>query len=727
MMTEQKKKRAVPPELAGHARRVLKRVRADPQDRRVVRIERAIERGDAELVSRLLEPFERELGKMVYQGRLFDLADGQKKGGVLILDDGTELFLPKLRGIDEVRLGRSFDGLELGPDLFLSKKALVRHVLVGAPSGTGKSYLLKLFFLQGRLIGLQVVYFDLEGEARDLLLMFPREEVWGVEYSDLKINIFQPVHYSTETAAQDIEAWKHRITDVLCSVYFGLAGARALFEKVLGDLYEARGCLKGSERWPAPVHVKAAADVIRFPGGSARNYHADAVRRIADELHETMPSFNVVKGFPREALQKHSMVIDTSGMSHAMREFFTCIMLEYLMRAVGRNEELEALAIIDEAHEVASEQQERRQSGSVIPDMMRLGRKHRVGEIIATHNPSAFPAAFHASAGTRICSRLTDVLDQRRMGAGMGLREGTEVYGKLRDLPDRTWMVSSPELGSEPLLVRTEYVDLPPPPTKEQIRAEMVPILLLLNEQIITVEDDLERDGITVRAAEPPQATPAQTPAARATGRLAFKTEKYLIDLNEPKNHYLPLALFSRLNGYALAESTRQRKILSLREFIEEVAIPTGTQGRHPKPAVLTQKGFDYLSRNGIPPHPPPGRGDHPHKFWQHTMRRSFRKAGLEAIIEEHMVCRDHPVDVAVVDHDGRLKAFEVSLSDGNVARNLKADIEGGYDEVIFCVLRRDDKMVIEAKLARELGEGWETLKDRVSFRLLREFLGDDE
>lgn len=129
----------------------------------------------------------------------------------------------------------------------------------------------------------------------------------------------------------------------------------------------------------------------------------------------------------------------------------------------------------------------------------------------------------------------------------------------------------------------------------------------------------------------------------------------------------------------------------------------------------LTEQGREYVEDELGIQVDRDGRGGIIHRFWQHHIRDLFTEAGWSASLE------DEDADVSV-DMDGVRLAVEVAMEDKQrEVEHVRDRIEAGFDTV-WVVARSES---VRQGIREQMEEG-SSLIDRVTFRLVSDFCGEE-
>lgn len=672
--------------------------------------------------------------------------------------------LPKETPGDGILIGNSFDMEEEGPPVYLALKSLERHTAVFGSSGTGKSYWMMWIIPQMIDWDFSVWIFDPEGEYSPLLQMFPREMLWYVKPGSGKVGLkLNPIE-----AHGDQQAWIGKIVSLMGDVYYLGDGGRTLLSGMLKEIYERRGCFKGTGKWPSYSIFWRFLDALKFAQSTrSRGYWESAMRCISGLLDNLGNDLDNKKGIPITEFANQSILFDLSDLDSLDCEFYMCLLL---MLSATVESSKRKIVVCDEVHTVLNQYRQNRQTRGEPPlqDMIRRQRKRNTTFILIDQIPSQLPDVALGNCANWYIFQLTNHKCIQKVAAAMGL-EGE----KLRNvplLPQRVGVFQNQDMG-QACLVKIPILAHPAPPKEEVVLEEMRGILSQLpytsgeSQKIDIMSQGLfkqkkskasqfaqagkpnslkepnkngsEGDEPLREAAEQEKVdvgsqdqkdfkeTKPLYQESQLPMRLSLEEVKYLEAWNMEENHCLPLTVFDKRKGLSLAKGNALREGLVREQRIELRTIRSGGKGRDPRTVIIKEKGYEILRQMGVNLIPLKGKGDFDSKFWSKNIARYWdhKAPGSDPVIEDFR--NGKAADVGVTVKEYRI-AFEVQLSQSHVSENVVKDLQrGGFEEVVFCVLTKEDERKIRAKLNRELGvsEEGKRMLEKVSFQLLKTFL----
>jgi len=666
-----------------------------------------------ELLADLKQPLIQQAAERIVQGRVFPVIRKSKQEGIFI--------------------GTSTDLYEDGAKIYLPMECLKQHCGIFGMTGSGKSYLLKFIVAQLIKMGVTVLVFDLEGEFSCLLPLFPRDQLLYAKPSWLKINPFE--------ARGDPDDWRAKIVSLIRSIYYLRDGSAELLSRILKQLYETRGCLRGTGNWPSPQDLLAHLTTLKFAKTTKSSSYLESLFRCTRSLTDRLGStLNVSQGMDMAKLASKSMILNVEGLDPQELEFFICFLLE-ASGSVMKSQQ-QRVIVLEEASVLLNLIRQRREDLGEPPiqQAFRRLRKRNSNFIIVDQAPGLIPESVHANLGTRIVGTTVNKKCQNVLKTAMGLQN--EKSNTMSSFPKKIFAYQNIEIGTT-ILVRSPDLSFPSPPAEKDLEQEMKNILNSLlpepreqENQPSVEEKPIQREPASqnnhevsgTEQKEPgeneedPVRDMVMSPGSRGPSLAALR---YLEQWNQPNNQFLTLTRFDKKQGGKTTKGNSLREELENAEMIEIKDIRTGKKGQH-KTIQILEKGFKALKEMGVKSNPLKGKGGFESQFWAVQICRNLTKTvpGSNPRIED--VKMGKAVDVAAK-VDGKLKAYEISMTPNWTTQNVVKDILAGYHEVVICAVKPEDIKAIKKKLQTDLEQGQredkENMLSKVSFQLLRTFL----
>lgn len=196
----------------------------------------------------------------------------------------------------------------------------------------------------------------------------------------------------------------------------------------------------------------------------------------------------------------------------------------------------------------------------------------------------------------------------------------------------------------------------------------------------------------------------------------------YLQFLAQQAHLFLPITELDRLDWLSeyKANLIRQQLKDTGPGLIDIHRIATGKKGGPLSVVKITEAGYHLLAKLGVECEQPVGHGGTEHTFWQYTIYRWAIGHGYPAKIEQWQ--NNKAVDLGV-EWDERKVAIEVALGDmEKELNNLLADLEAGWDKVIFAVLTDKKLNQLKSKITEKFGPKL-LEEEKVAFMKLSTFL----
>jgi len=681
--------------------------------------------GRDDLLEKLKQPLALQAAERVVQGRVFSVRTKPCDG--------------------EILLGTSTDLSEDGVQVRLPVKNFNLHCGIFGSTGQGKTHMVKWLVTQLIQQGVVVWVFDLEGEFSCLLPCFTRDQLWWVKPSWIKLNPFQ--------AVGDPKAWAGKITSLIRSIHYLKDGSAPLLSKILTQLYEERGCFRGTQNWPTLSDLSAVLARLNFAKTSRSAGYLESLMRCTTTMLDRLGStLNVKRSMPITRLTNQSIIFDVTELDSQELEFFICLMLE-LSGKTPAPKKLRII-VIEEAHVLLNPQRQKREDLGEPPlqGALRRQRKRHTGFIVVDQAPGNLPDSVIANIGSKIVFPLTNWKCLQTVATSMGLDQ--DKAKTIPQLPTRTAAVQNQELGSA-LLVKVPEIKLPSPQDEAQTAAEMKPILAsipytpVLEQKPIFENPSPQKQpgspkprapGTASEAAADQPSTGSQKPPSRPSPAasqvtelvmasnprgLSLETLKYLEQWNQTENQFLPVTTFDKKLGLSAAKGNTIRKKLQEAALIKVHTIKTGKRGSQVRTVEILKEGKEALKKMGVSLNPAEGKGGFLSQYWAAQICRFFEKTEPKARATIEQVRSGKAVDVAV-EFDGKSTAYEINLTTNWASQNVVRDLLAGFDQVVFCAVSQDDLDKIKKKLERELGkekEERELLESKVRFQQLKTFL----
>jgi len=178
----------------------------------------------------------------------------------------------------------------------------------------------------------------------------------------------------------------------------------------------------------------------------------------------------------------------------------------------------------------------------------------------------------------------------------------------------------------------------------------------------------------------------------------------YLEFLAQPEHLFLPITELDELDWLSQykANLIRQQLKDTGLGLINIHRIPTGKKGGPMSVMQITEAGYHLLAKLGVECEQPVGHGSIEHTFWQYTIYHWAIAQGFPAKIEQWL--NNKAVDVGVEWREKKV-AVEVALENmEKELNNLIADLEAGWDQIIFAVLTDKELNRLKNEIARRFG-----------------------
>lgn len=327
-----------------------------------------------------------------------------RKLGLALGDERIVLEPPPadIIGVGEYTIGHvEYPGLAPYP-FRLSRNELLRHVFLLGPSGTGKSTLIISILRQLCADGVHWWAVDFKRNYRCLLADPHGREVMvftlGRGLAPIALNVLSP--------PQGVErnAWVEALSDIICTAYLLLHGARNVLKGALLGAIEN----KGERATLRDAYALVTNELARSRQGSRRYGWLESTHRSLEELSTGTlgDSLNSINPLSLHELLDASVVFELEGLGEDQQRFCSLYLLQSVLflrkhESVQR-EVLRHVLIFDEAHNIF-----RKDQWGELSLPSKLAREVReYGEAIISATQQADVAdSLIANSGTKIILR----------------------------------------------------------------------------------------------------------------------------------------------------------------------------------------------------------------------------------------------------------------------------------------------------------------------------------
>lgn len=167
-------------------------------------------------------------------------------------------------------------------------------------------------------------------------------------------------------------------------------------------------------------------------------------------------------------------------------------------------------------------------------------------------------------------------------------------------------------------------------------------------------------------------------------------------------------------------EAAQYRKQLAQEGLIKLHRVLTGRRGGQLQVTEVTQEGYRLLDQYGVYADHPLGRGAFEHRLWRNVVHAWAVRQGYPSQAEQDVAGK--AVDVGVVWEERRVAVEIVFEGLAKELGNLVKDLERGWDQIVFCAVKKDTLERLRQMVLETFGEDLVS-RDRARFVRLCDFL----
>jgi Type IV secretion-system coupling protein DNA-binding domain len=259
---------------------------------------------------------------------------------------------PALIGDGEFTIGDvSYPGIPPYP-FRVRRSELLRHIFILGPTGTGKSTLLLNVLLQIQAAGIPFMVLDFKRNYRCLIRAAGNDRLVvftvGRTTAPLLLNALTP------PPGVEFEEWAEALSDIICTSYLLLQGARNVLKEALLQAHAQHG----DAATLTHAYDLLASELDATKSGSRRYGWLESSTRSLEEL--TKGNFgralNASNPTPVAALLARSVVFELQGFGDDQKRFFCLFWLEVVLllrkNSTAAREVLQHVLVFDEGHNV---------------------------------------------------------------------------------------------------------------------------------------------------------------------------------------------------------------------------------------------------------------------------------------------------------------------------------------------------------------------------------------
>lgn len=327
-------------------------------------------------------------------------------------------------------------------------------------------------------------------------------------------------------------------------------------------------------------------------------------------------------------------------------------------------------------------------------DASRVFRKRAVALVLGTQSVYTVPNVVLSNLAFWIAYRPVDGFSMHVLTDHLALNSEQAEY--MMEMGDRQ-VVCRTKKCPKTFLGCIPQIDLPA--ASEAQIAERIEYTRQVLDTLL--EPEPEPDQLSLYSQKP---TEEQAQTLFGYYKLTKSCLDYLQFLAQQAHLFLPISELDRLDWLSQykANLIRQQLKDTGPGLINIDRIPTGKKGGPMSVMQITEAGYHLLAKLDVECEQPVGHGSIEHTFWQYTIYHWAIAQGFPAKIEQWL--NNKAVDVGVEWREKKV-AVEVALENmEKELNNLIADLEAGWDQIIFAVLTDKELNRLKNEIARRFG-----------------------
>jgi hypothetical protein len=609
-------------------------------------------------------------------------------------DQGEDFY-----GFSSPRRGDINGSLRLGvslPEKYpfgLSPDQINRNVFVQGIIGHGKTN--SLVKLHEGLYDQGIPFLSVSTAKKDmrhLIRYFPDIQV--IKAKDLRFNLLEKNEWSQlmMVISDTIEIFSQEIDLMLRS--------KSVLTDALKKTWETFGNVGPGVNPTIEDMLDLLNEKRHEPGFKRDDFVLKLIQRIEMLLFLSGDLFRCSTGHKLEKLLEYPVVLELDDFSDSVTNLLMIALLWRILRyrvEKGVRGELQHVIIIDEAKRVLNRVMEKSVFSRVpqIVILISIARDLGEGIVAADQQVSLISDTFLSCSCTKIAFH----------SSGKDTQETARIFGlssqqtsMLHELPKGVAIIKQDEGHPKPFLVKMDKIEFQKDVTDKEVEAHSRKF-----------REWLDRDV-------QPRSTVIIEKLKLNTGKRLITKDEEIFLCSIARNPFLTITERFRALGLTNYLGGRLIKSLNYKGFLKKMKILTGKRGSQPVLLQVTDKGTDYLRKNGIKIQAR-GKGGIVHQWWQKKIEEFYQSTGKEAVVEPNIDGVN--ADVLVIDANGKRVAIEVALSLNGQLENIQRDLKY-FDRIIMAAETKPlmDKIVAASRSAL----GQEELK-KVRFCLLGDFL----
>ena len=593
----------------------------------------------------------------------------------------------------EIGLGETFQTRPFQ----LSENDLTKHFLAVGQSGSGKT---TLFYNLSEQLEIPVWFFDLKQDYRHLA---HENDFLVLPWTELRFN---PLQLPPGVPPR---RWAQVFSEIFGHATALLSGSKNYLMKSLINLYQLyRLFEEAGEPYPSlhELETFVEAEKVNYVRKTS-NYRDTLLNRLEAMNLVAGTVFDCSQGYPIEELLQRNVVFEFDGLSRDVQNFLTEILFayvyEYRLAENQRDQGLNHVFFLDEGKRIFSVYKER-QDAAGIPEIDQLTAKMREfgeGLVVADQEASKLTDSIKANTYTKILLPTGDRKQFNAVVDSMNLSQKQMDFAS--DLGTGEAII---QVGSRsPVPVKLDDYRIEKTVTDEELEKQMMEKWEDLTHEPRETTPRYEQRIVPGRSEKLEETEVVDDPSEL---EVSGDADRFLEDVVE--NPFKPLTERYQLFSSSYKGNKAKNELVDNGVVVErQVKTPNGKR----KLLQFTDKGRNYAENELDLDTERRGRGGIVHGYWQHRIQALFEEVGWISKVEMF--------DADVYVNMGNMElAVEVAM--GNNQREIK-HVEKHLEKDFAVWIACRNQEILEG-LKQRLEEN-ELLDDRVVFRLLREFNGD--
>lgn len=595
---------------------------------------------------------------------------------------------PKDVAAGEYPLGFVLYGKDKFYPFGLRENEWIQHIGIFGRSGSGKSNIGFIIFLNLLKKGKRILAFDWKRNFRDLVPQIPNREILiftvGRKVSPFYFNPLIPPEGTPYTT------WLNKLIEILSSVYYLGHGCAYLLQKAIDSVYKEFGVYDGNpEVYPTLKDVKEWLERYKVKGREA-SWMESTLRAVSVLCFgEVGEALNHRNNLPLEKLLERNAVLELDSLTQSAKSFVIQMLLlwvyHYRMVSRTKRESFNHGIIIEESHHILKRQTQEKQGEETVTDII-LREIRELGEaiILLDQHPSLISKPAMGNTYCTIAMNLKHRSDIAMIADCMLLDTKRARY--LGKLQVGTGIVKLQDRWFDPFLVRFPLIKV----NKGSVTDEMI------KEMMSPFYEGVRSDSDERQQTSPPGERAKVNRASRSTDKEGKKepnnlaagdaevTQMEVLMMKDIlKNGFSSTTERYKRLGFNAYQGNKIKAALDEKGLIEVKDVPVRT-GRI-KMFVLTHRAKDMLNRIGINTNKTWRHGGLEHEYWKNRVAKHFRDIGYR-VIEEYPIGKGRAIDLVAENEKERI-AIEIETGKSDAIHNMRRAMEAGFGRVICAAL----------------------------------------